>query len=191
MRLRPLSLAVILGACGFFGGLFAQLSLADTSFGGYIRSDPSATDKDPVNVLYTINGSLANTLAHFAHHVGWYDDGGSTMYFFDSCCWQAHDAQKASWCGACERNHTRFNHHDSYGMAGYQDFTMGAAHYEIVTWCGHSSRSFNSPRDAIANAFSGGGHSVVWYYQGNNASSTQCDGANIAGDGWLIRAEIP
>jgi hypothetical protein len=192
MQVRQASLVLVLGLSGFLAGVFGQASLADTVFGDYIRSAPvSGPDKDPVNVLYTINGSLANTLAHFAHHVGWYDDGGSDMWFRDSCCWYIQDAQKASWCGWCERNHTRFKHHQTYGDPGYQDFTMGAAHYEIVVGCGHSSRSFNAPRDAIASAFQGGGHLAVWYYRGNNAASVQCDQVYTAGDGWLIRAEIP
>lgn len=191
-KARPLAIAACL-SLAFAVGWVSEPGTADAhvSFWLYQRSDPNGSDKDPVNVLYTINGTLANTQTHFLHHVGWYDDGGSTMYFQDHGVWKPHQWQKASWCGTCERDHTRFVEAADLGEPGWGYHTISAAHYEVVVWCIHSSRSFDAPRDRINNLMSAGGHTTSYYFWANNMASQQCDGVWTSGNGWVLRVELP
>lgn len=184
--------ALLFGAVLGFALASPDAAQADVSFGLYIRSSASGADKDPVNMAFTGKGTLSSTRSHFGHHMGWTDTGGSTMYFKDHGSWEAHQDQRASGCGACTRDHIRWNQSNDSGPLGWSTWTMGAVHYEVTVLCGHSSRSFDDPRNVIESTFDNfTEHQTVWDYWGNTAASQQCDGVWTSGDGWIARINIP
>ena len=160
---------------------------ADSSVYGYVRSNPSGADRDPINLLYAAKSGLSSVLASVAADLGWPDYGGSTMYFQAGGTHGPQDAQRASDCGGCDRYHLRVSGSTDPAAAD----TIAAAHYEIVTWCGHSSRSFDVARDVIVDAMAAGGHPVAWVFWGNTNASTQCDGYEVASDGWIAEITVP
>ncbi len=163
----------------------ANASADGTTFYGYVRSDPKGADRDPINLLYDAPGGPSSVLSAFHARLGWPDNGGSRMYFLDGAE-HAQDAQRASACGGCDRYHTRFR-----ASSSRPDLTLGAAHYEVVSWCGHSSRSFDNARDHIAAEMARGGRRVTWHFWGNTKMSLQCDGYEVASDGWIAEVDVP
>lgn len=191
MFVRALALAILAASTlvGFTIGS-SQTAQADVSFGLYIRDSGLSVNKDPINLAFTGNGTLSSTLTHFADHTGWTDEGGTTMYFQDHGSWEAHQAQRASRCLACTRDHIRFNQSNDAGPLGWGTWTMAAVHFEEITWCGHASKNFDNPRNSIESVFDDT-HNTVWDYWGGTATSQQCDSTYVGGDGWIVRADIP
>ncbi len=185
--LARFGLATVSAASGLLiGMLVATSASADTTFYGYVRSDPRGADRDPVNIVYRAAGGLEQVLSSFSHAVGWPDNGGSTMYFLDSGTHQVQDAQRSSACGGCDRYHTRFQ----AATDPSSSTTLGAAHYEVTSWCGHASRSFDNARDMIVDDMAASGSTISWSFWGNTKASLQCDGYEVAGDGWIARITV-
>lgn len=181
-RLVVIAIAAVLGlGIGVAGRAYAT---ADSSIHGYLRSTPTGVDRDPINVLYQAKAGLAGVLASVTADLGWPDYGGSTMYFGSGA---TQDAQRASDCGDCDRYHLRVKAPADPAT----DDAVAATHFEIVTWCGHSSRSFDNARDVIVEAEAAGGRPVAWVFWGNTNASTQCDGYEVAGDGWIAEVVLP
>jgi len=160
---------------------------ADSSIHGYLRSTPTGVDRDPINVLYQARAGLASVLASVTADLGWPDYGGSMMYFGSAVSGTTQDAQRASDCGGCDRYHLRVKAPADPAT----DDSVAATHYEVVTWCGHSSRSFDNARDVIVEAEAASGRPVAWVFWGNTNASTQCDGYLVAGDGWIAEVVLP
>jgi len=184
-RLAVIAIAAVIGLCiGVAGRAYAT---ADSSIHGYLRSTPTGVDRDPINVLYQARAGLAGVLASVTADLGWPDYGGSMMYFWSGSSSATQDAQRASDCGDCDRYHLRVKAPADPAT----DDSVAATHYEVVTWCGHSSRSFDSARDVIVGAEAAGGRPVAWVFWGNTNASTQCDGYLVAGDGWIAEVVLP
>jgi hypothetical protein len=184
-RLLLISIAAVIGLC--IGMVTSGHASADSSIYGYLRSTPTGVDRDPVNILYRAKAGLSSVLASVAADLGWPDYGGSTMYFQSGGADGTQDAQRASDCGGCDRYHLRVKAPADPATSD----AIAATHYEIVTWCGHSSRSFDNARDVIVDAEVAGGRPVAWVFWGNTNASTQCDGYEVAGDGWTAEIVIP
>jgi hypothetical protein len=181
-----LAVIVVAAAIGLGIGVVIRAEAgADSSIHGYLRSTPTGVDRDPINVLFDAEAGLASVLASVTADLGWPDYGGSTMYFGSGSA-GTQDAQRASDCGGCDRYHLRVK-----APADPQADSIAATHYEIVTWCGHSSRSFDNARDVLVEAESAGGRPVAWVFWGNTNASTQCDGYEVAGDGWIAEVVLP
>jgi hypothetical protein len=184
-RLVLVAIAAVIGLG--IGVVTSGRADADSSIWGYLRSTPTGVDRDPINVLYRAKTGLASVLASVATDLGWPDYGGSTMYFQAGGANAAQDAQRASDCAGCDRYHLRVKAPADPAVSD----AIAATHYEIVTWCGHSSRSFDNARDVIAEAEAAGGRPVAWVFWGNTNASTQCDGYEVAGDGWIAEVVLP
>jgi hypothetical protein len=193
MKLAPRSVLVLLAALLVgFASAVPDTARADVNFGLYIRASAGGVNKDPVNLAFTGNGILGYSMGHFGHHMGWAYTGGSTMYFQDHGSWEPHQDQRATGCDICTRDHIRWNQSNDAGPAGWDTWTMGAVHYEVSVPCVHSSRSFNDPRNVIADTMDNySEHLAVWQYWGNTAASQQCDSVWTSGDGWIVRINIP
>jgi hypothetical protein len=124
---------------------------ADLSFSGYIWAcDGSGTcvGEDPINIVFRLNGTVANSLDHVSHHLGWSDQGGSNLSFYDHfTVFENMEAQRASACLPCNRYHQRYNQGNDDGGPGWGTWTMGPVHWEDMTWCGHASRTFDGARN--------------------------------------------
>lgn len=169
---------------------------ADLFFYSYIKKDSTATQKEPINVLFTIGGTLSASNDHIWHHLSWSDAICSgTQYFQDHGVWQAQQGTRASggWCDAV-RYHIRLNQQDDDGGAGYGTFTMGPVHYEDRPGgcydLNHRVVSFNLARDEVNNKFTTW-HTAEWVYWGNTDPYTQCDGTSRQSDGWIARLVTP
>lgn len=188
--LRSLVVSTLLATMLFT--LRSGSATADFNFGGYLFScSPTyCAQKDPINVIFDINGDLNNSLNHVSHHLGWTDQGGSILQFIDHATVEDQQAQRASWCLACQRHHQRYNQGRDNGGPSWGTWTMGPAHYEIVTWCGHASTTFDGARNYVVDKFAQGGHNTGWWWLGNNIASQQCDGSWVAGDGYFRWADL-
>ena len=184
-RLVVIAIAAVIGLC--IGVAARGEARADSSIHGYLRSTPTGVDRDPINVLYRAQAGLSSVLASVTADLGWPDYGGSTMYFQSGGSGVTQDAQRASDCGGCDRYHLRVKAPTDPAA----DDAVAATHYEIVTWCGHSSRSFDNARDVLVEAEATGGRPVAWVFWGNTNASTQCDGYLVAGDGWIAEVVLP
>ncbi|MDE3112100.1 MAG: hypothetical protein KGN00_02020 [Chloroflexota bacterium] len=151
-----------------------------------MRSDPRGADRDPINLLYDSANGVGSVLSAFHADLPWPDNGGSRMFFLYAGSEHAQDAQRASACGGCDRYHVRFR-----TSSARPDRTVAASHYEVVSWCGHSSRSFDHARDRIAAAAAASGRAVTWHFWGNTKMSVQCDGYEVASDGWIAEIDLP
>lgn len=179
------------------GGLIALVllamnpsrSAAHLDFDGYVY-DGNWNRKDPVNVLFDLNGSLNNTLEHVWHHLAWCDCAGNNMLFWEHGVGEWDQAQRGSdavWA-PYGRHHMRYNQGNDWEPY-WGTWTMGPTHYEEVSWCGHASRSFDNSRSAVVNQFATA-HSWGWLWKDNRLASQQCDGSWVAGDGYIAWIDI-
>lgn len=195
---RVISPALVLVVSFVIGGtLGTSLTRADLNYSSYVWiSQSMSSQHEPINVLFTINGTSANTETHIGHH-GWntFVCGGN-LYFYDHQTWESteHHMATGGYCDA-NRDHIRTNQHRDDGGAGFGTFNMGAAHYEDSPggcyWPAHRVLSFNAARDDIWMTFGQNGHSTDSYYHGNTDIFNQCDGTSRHGDGWVRRLVIP
>jgi hypothetical protein len=199
--IRPRSLIALAFIVGTFGGFATTpAARAHVSFSSYVRHSPAfGTLHEPINLLFTINGTNANTETHIGHHDWNTFVCAGTLYFYDHGVFEAHDKTMATggYCDAV-RNHIRTNEQLDSGGAGFGTFSMGAAHFEDRPGgCyGASHRvgpnGFNSARDDLGANFSAGGHISDSYYLGNTDLYVQsCDGMSAQSDGWAYRLVIP
>lgn len=186
---KPRFLFAIVVLAMILSAFSTRSAKADVSYGPYIWTF-SGYLADPVNLLFDINGSVSNSLTHVSHHLGWTDQGGQDMQFLDHSSWEGKDAQTASGCLPCNRYHQRYNQGADDGGPGWGTWTMGPVHYEVVIYCGHASTTYNGARDYVKNAFSGGGHTTGYVWKGNNAAISQCNGSQVAGDGYVAWLDI-
>jgi hypothetical protein len=198
MATRHLLLPAVLVVGVSVGALFANpLALADLNFSSYAWEQRSlSANHEPINVLFTINGTSANTESHIGHH-GWNTFVcGLNLNFYDHQVWEdtEHHMGTGGYCDAV-RYHIRTNQQLDDGGPNFGTFNMGPAHYEDRPGgnCGltHRVLDFNSARDQIANAFISGGHSSDTYYHANTDIYTTCAGNLVQGDGWVRRLVIP
>ncbi|WP_238538570.1 hypothetical protein, partial [Nitrolancea hollandica] len=142
---RYLLAAILLGQ--ILGLASVGSASAHMSFQGNIWSKDlfgsSYSSKDPVNLIFaSVNGGYgatqANVLQEFMSHTGggWTDTSGFTMYFYDHNMQLVMDWQRATACGACNREHTRARQgYDRDPSNGYGTYTLMAAHYDKVVRC--------------------------------------------------------
>lgn len=192
-----IALTFFVGACA--GAAIAPTASAHLSFSSYVwHSQSFGVAHEPVNLLFTNNGTNANTETHIGHH-GWNTFVcAADLYFYDHGVFEVHDKTMATggYCDAI-RDHIRTNQHADDGGPGFGTFSMGAAHFEDRPGgCyGVSHRvgpnGFNAARDDLGASFAAGGHSSDSYYLGNTDVYTQCDGMSAQGDGWSYRLVIP
>ncbi len=196
-RLGPLPALVFALALALGGFVNSPLALADLNFSSYVWLDTNMSSAhEPINVLFTINGTSPNTETHIGHH-GWNTFVcGLNLYFYDHQVWEntEHHMATGGYCDAV-RDHIRTNQQFDDGGPNFGTFNMGAAHFEDrpggCYFLSHRPLSFNSARDDIWTAFTNGGHSTDSYYGANTDVLTQCDGVSVQGDGWVRRLVIP
>lgn len=166
--------------------LASNQARADFYWGYYISSD------DPVNLIFDINGTQYNALSQLHTYVGWTYTMGSNQLFPDhsDSPWENTWAHRASSCFFCSRNHVRFNQGNDYGGQAWGTWTMAPAHYEVPACGTHRATDFNGPRDHVRNVFAGRGNPTGYIYKGNNGKARQCDGSEIAGDGYYAWIDI-
>jgi len=164
-----------------------QVSLAHLAFDPYIYSGSAI--KDPINIIFVVNGTLSNSTWEIGYHFGWTDQGGSTLQFKEHSVTENMQAQRASACLACNRYHNRFNQGNDSGGSFWGTWTMVPVHHDVLRWCGHIADTFDGARDYIISGMVAT-HSWGYYYLGNSAATQQCDGSWIAGDGWAKYVSI-
>lgn len=166
---------------------------ADLNFNGYLwECSPSyCALKDPINVLFDVNGTLSNTINEVRTHLGWSSTSGANLKFVDHGQLEDPQAQYASGCTLCSRYHARYNQGNDNGGPGWGIWTMAPVHYEIVTRCGHVTTTFDGARNYVKNTFANSGHHPTgFYWKGNTQASQQCDGSWVAGDGYFAYIDI-
>lgn len=192
--LLPVFVLVISTVLGSAGGTVA---VADLNFSSYVWASASMNSaREPINVLFTINGTSENSVTHIGHHSWNTFVCGGNLKFYDHQVWEdtTNHMGTGGYCDA-NRDHIRTNQQLDNGGTNFGIFTMGAAHYEDSPggcyWPYHRVLGFNSARDDIWMNFGNGGHSTDSYYQANTAVFSQCDGTSVQGDGWVRRLVIP
>lgn len=185
--------------CGIgLGSIAVAPASGDLFFYSYVKYEPSSTGGEPINTLFTENGTFSNTEDHLWHHLSWsHVVCGFTQKFQDHGVWEDMQLQRASggWCDAVRR-HIRHNQQNDAGPSGYGTFTMGASHYEDRPGgCyggSHRVISFNNARDFIHQQMvTNGGHGFSWIYWGNTNKWDQCDTVDPVSDGNMGRVVIP
>jgi hypothetical protein len=201
-RNRFLSAAVVIVAGFALSIMFAKSSRADFAPFPYIYDcavQPCAL-KDPVNVIFSGNGSRPTSVGHVFHHMPWFNTWGTNMTFVDHWVTEGTDYQTADtpWFWAGARHHQRYNQGADAdpNPGGWGIWTQGPIHYEVVSTfppCGHMAVTFDGAKDLMRDAFAWNGQHI-WgeVYIGNDQASLQCNQQLwTAGDGYLLWLHIP
>jgi hypothetical protein len=180
LTLATLALAFAASASAHFdSGLYTHNSCPGTT----------SNQVDPINIVYYDWGTWDRSASQTQSHTGWSDTGGSNQTFVDHGNCYNMVTQRASGSTSSTRNHIRF-----HGIH-YDDFlhwtTVGDAHHEDFTWCGHavdangpSGSGFDQGRNTLRQYFVNAGH--TWYpaWWGNSNNMRQCDGDYASSDGY-------
>lgn len=177
------ALALVLGA-GQVGH-----ARADFYWGNYISSG------DPINLIFDINGSLANSRTLVEQYLLWSSADGSNQLFPDHSDTPVENTEDQRNSGCCNQYHVRFNQGNDDGGPSWGTWTMAPAHHENVVWCdnglpGHAVDTFDGARDTVVQNFQSRQYTTGRIYRTLNAASRQCDGTSVAGDGYYWWIDI-
>jgi len=196
---------------------YTRVGSADISHGErldqytYKSSDCSGDSAtDPINVVFYDDAGQSNIDGVFASF-GWGDNGGATQYFKTNGNCHQMNGQPSSGQIQLTRYHARYaqgRNENGYVYADslWGDYSVAAAHYEVVTlWtptqdpgCGppwdHAvpAGGFNEGRDNVVyNWVTNKGHAFGGYwYWGNTDPKKQCDGNYAQGSGWVAYIRV-
>lgn len=158
----------------------------------YSYNGPAASSGliDPVGLVFV--GPRANSQevrVSLSKVMGWGDgETTSSQYYKADGVWQVMQAENASGCGICTRDHVRLGTapERKYLRDGWKDYTIGTPHHDqksTASGCpfpyGHVARYYNGVRDSIASQYASRGRDVTSVYWGNKTLARQCDGSLV------------
>jgi hypothetical protein len=165
----------------FRPGLYTHGSCAGTA----------ASRIDPVNFVFWDWGTADRAVDQTRAHAAWNDTSGSSQYFFDHGTCSAMTAQRASSGTFSSRFHIRL--HPIHWDATLRWTTIGDAHHEDLTYCGHavdsngaSGSGFDQGRRELRMRLESGGHGWYSEFWGNTQNFQQCDGDYAGSDGYTV-----
>ena len=172
----------------------ATIARADFQPGQYTHSScagTSASRVDPINFVYWDWGTIGRVVSQTETHAGWMSSSGSGQYFFShgDCYFMAD--QRASGGTLSSRFHVRY--HPIHWDASLGWTTIGDAHHEDLTYCGHAVDSngdqgsgFDQGRRQLRIQLENGGHGWRSEWWGNTQNFQQCDGDYAGSDGYTV-----
>lgn len=192
MKILVAALAVAVVATA--GAVVATTARADFSPGFYTHGSCAGTQEsriDPINFVFWDWGTWDRAINNIQSHAGWGDNGGSGQYFFDhGNCYSMID-QRASGGTASTRFHIRLHPIHSDPSLGWT--TIGDAHHEDLTYCGHAVDSngangsgFDQGRRELRILLENGGHGWYSEWWGNTQNFQQCDNDYASSDGYTV-----
>ena len=139
-------------------------------------------------------GTWDRAVSQIQAHAAWWDGGGTSQAFVDhGLCRGNQIAQRADACPWCaiSRHHIRLHPIDHDPFIGWT--TVGDAHHEEVTWCGHvvnangsNGSGFDQGRRQLRIRFENAGHGWYSTFWGNTQNMQQCDGRWARSDGYTV-----
>lgn len=151
----------------------------------------SASRIDPINFVYWDWGTWDRAASQTQSHAGWTDTGGSSQYFFDHGNCYTMTTQRASGGVASSRYHIRLHPIHSDAALGWT--TIGDAHHEDLTYCGHAvdangsnGSGFDQGRRQLRILMENRGHGWYSEFWGNTQNFQQCDGDYASSDGYTV-----
>lgn len=196
MAARAFALVALIavGATVATAAVLAPQARADFQPGYYTHGSCAGTAAsriDPVNFAYWDWGTWDRAVSQTQTHAGWLDTGGSSQYFFDHGNCYTMTAQRADGGTASSRHHIRFHPIHSDATLGWT--TIGDAHHEDFTYCGHavdangpSGSGFDQGRRQLRVLLENGGHGWYSEFWGNTQNFQQCDGDYASSDGYTV-----
>lgn len=172
-------------------GAGATPASADFNTGQYSHSSGACDSSvDPITMVLYGYGARYSTARYRLEAVlniyrgPWGGNDGASQYANSHGFCTSLDGESYDACGACNRNHTRYNqthHQDTLGR--YE--TVGTPHYDRVVWCGvpkHRADNYSATMYYIVGGASYW-YGVSYQYWGNTQAQRQCDGSWVSSDG--------
>lgn len=172
--------------------VLAPQAYGDFSSGSFSNSSSACNNHiDPItHVIYGYNAQYPTARSRLEGSMNWYGDNSASQYAISHGFCTPMDGESYSSCDTCNRYHERLNqthHQDAVGR--YE--TVGTPHRDLVVWpgCGalpkHVARDFSGARNLVMQGMYNYGWSYSWQWWGNTEPQGQCDGSQVAADGWV------
>lgn len=192
----------VLATAAVVGLAIADGASADFKTGHYTHHDSTcaqthANHVDPINFVFYDWGTWDRAVSQMQTHAGWTDLGGSTQWFTDHNNTRCNEQKTQAADGDVfnSRFHIRLHPIDYDDVLGWT--TVGDAHHEDISTCGHSvdqngsnGSGFDQGRKRLRDFFTAGGHYSYREYWGNTEMFTQCDGGVASSDGWVVFEQL-